>query len=155
MKKLTTISAVALLTFGVAACNKVDPAAEYKQFQEWQQSQETARAEAQAEFQQQLAQAQKDPKALETVLQNFAAKVQSTLNSLDSLNVKSEEIKGLKEKVRSVLSLSTELLTEQAKLLTTPSADAEKAIQEKTVKLTEEANALQKLQADLNAKFAK
>lgn len=159
MKKLATLSAIALASFAVTACNKADPAAEYKQFQAWQQTQEKVRSEAQAEFQQQLvqfsAQQNSDIKNLEPVLQDFARKIEETGKSLDALNVKSNEIKGLKEKAKTVLTLSTELLTDQAKLLITPNEEAQKALQAKTTKLMEEANALQQLQAELDTKFGK
>ncbi|WGE32390.1 hypothetical protein NYR60_01880 [Actinobacillus genomosp. 2] len=161
MKKLATLGAVALLAFSVTACNKADPAADYKKFQEWYQMQEKTQATAQAEFQKQLTevmgQQQKDPKALETLLNSFAGKVQETLKSLDTIDVKSEEIKALKDKTKAVLGLSNEVLTEQVKLMAAPTADqaAQQAIQAKTQQLTQTAQELQKLQADLKAKFEK
>lgn len=159
MKKLATIGAVALLAFSVTACNKADPAADYKKFQEWYQVQEQTQATAQAEFQKQLAevmgQKEKDPKALETVLNNFAGKVQETLKSLDTIDVKSEEIKTLKDKTKAVLALSNEVLSEQVKVMAAPTAEAQQAIQAKAVQLNQAAQELQKLQADLKAKFAK
>ncbi|WP_018652216.1 hypothetical protein [Actinobacillus capsulatus] len=159
MKKLATIGAVALLAFSVTACNKADPAADYKKFQEWYQVQEQTQATAQAEFQKQLAevmsQAEKDPKALETVLNNFAGKVQETLKSLDAVDVKSEEIKALKDKTKAVLGLSSEVLSEQVKVMSAPTAEAQQAIQAKAAQLNQAAQELQKLQADLKAKFAK
>lgn len=159
MKKLTTIGAIALLAFSVTACNKADPAAEYKKFQEWYQVQEQTQATAQAEFQKQLSdvmgQAEKDPKALETVLNNFAGKVQETLKSLDAIDVKSEEIKALKDKTKAVLTLSNEVLSDQVKIIATPTPEAQQAIQAKAQQLNQAASELQKLQADLKAKFAK
>ncbi|WGE75898.1 hypothetical protein [Actinobacillus equuli] len=158
MKKLATIGAVALLAFSVTACNKADPAADYKKFQEWYQVQEQTQATAQAEFQKQLAevmgQKEKDPKALEAVLNNFG-KVQETLKSLDAVDVKSEEIKALKDKTKAVLGLSSEVLSEQVKVMAAPTAEAQQAIQAKAVQLNQAAQELQKLQADLKAKFAK
>ncbi|WP_150539943.1 hypothetical protein [Actinobacillus vicugnae] len=159
MKKLTTIGAVALLAFSVTACNKADPAADYKKFQEWYQVQEQSQAAAQAEFQKQLTevmgQAEKDPKALETVLNNFAGKVQETLKSLDAIDVKSEEIKALKDKTKAVLGLSNEVLSDQVKVMAAPTAEAQQAIQAKAEKLNQAAQDLQKLQAELKAKFTK
>lgn len=159
MKKLATIGAVALLAFSVTACNKADPAADYKKFQEWYQVQEQTQATAQAEFQKQLAevmgQKEKDPKALEAVLNNFAGKVQETLKSLDAVDVKSEEIKALKDKTKAVLGLSSEVLSEQVKVMAAPTAEAQQAIQAKAAQLNQAAQELQKLQADLKAKFAK
>lgn len=159
MKKLATIGAVALLAFSVTACNKADPAADYKKFQEWYQVQEQTQATAQAELQKQLtevmSQAQKDPKALETVLNTFAGKVQETLKSLDAVDVKSEEIKALKDKTKAVLGLSNEVISEQVKVMAAPTAEAQQAIQAKAQQLNQAAQELQKLQADLKAKFEK
>ncbi|WGE89760.1 hypothetical protein [Actinobacillus arthritidis] len=162
MKKLATLGAVALLAFSVTACNKADPVADYKKFQEWYQMQEKTQATAQAEFQKQLAevmgQQQKDPKAIEALLSNFASKVQETLKSLDAIDVKSEEIKALKDKTKAVLGLSNEVLTEQVKVMSTPANEAQaaqQAIQAKAQQLTQVAQELQKLQADLKAKFEK
>ncbi|ABN73436.1 hypothetical protein ACQP31_01760 [Actinobacillus pleuropneumoniae] len=159
MKKLATIGAVALLAFSVTACNKADPAADYKKFQEWYQVQEQTQATAQAELQKQLtevmSQAQKDPKALEAVLNTFAGKVQETLKSLDAVDVKSAEIKALKDKTKAVLGLSNEVISEQVKVMAAPTAEAQQAIQAKATQLNQAAQELQKLQADLKAKFEK
>lgn len=159
MKKLATIGAVALLAFSVTACNKADPAADYKKFQEWYQVQEQTQATAQAELQKQLtevmSQAQKDPKALEAVLNTFAGKVQETLKSLDAVDVKSAEIKALKGKTKAVLGLSNEVISEQVKVMAAPTAEAQQAIQAKATQLNQAAQELQKLQADLKAKFEK
>ncbi|WP_427838884.1 hypothetical protein ACQP43_01740 [Actinobacillus pleuropneumoniae] len=159
MKKLATIGAVALLAFSVTACNKADPAVDYKKFQEWYQVQEQTQATAQAELQKQLtevmSQAQKDPKALEAVLNTFAGKVQETLKSLDAVDVKSAEIKALKDKTKAVLGLSNEVISEQVKVMTAPTAEAQQAIQAKATQLNQAAQELQKLQADLKAKFEK
>ncbi|UKH15910.1 hypothetical protein [Actinobacillus pleuropneumoniae] len=159
MKKLATIGAVALLAFSVTACNKADPAADYKKFQEWYQVQEQTQAAAQAELQKQLtevmSQAQKDPKALEAVLNTFAGKVQETLKSLDAVDVKSAEIKALKDKTKAVLGLSNEVISEQVKVMAAPTAEAQQAIQAKATQLNQAAQELQKLQADLKAKFEK
>ncbi|ABY68939.1 hypothetical protein [Actinobacillus pleuropneumoniae] len=159
MKKLATIGAVALLAFSVTACNKADPAVDYKKFQEWYQVQEQTQATAQAELQKQLtevmSQAQKDPKALEAVLNTFAGKVQETLKSLDAVDVKSAEIKALKDKTKAVLGLSNEVISEQVKVMAAPTAEAQQAIQAKATQLNQAAQELQKLQADLKAKFEK
>ena len=158
MKKLATIGAVALLAFSVTACNKGDPVADYKKFQEWYKVQEQSQATAQAEFQKQLADVMskepKDPKAVETVLNDFAGKVQETLKSLDAVEVGSDEIKGLKDKTKAVLALSSEVLTDQVKIMAAPTAEAQKALQDKAERLNQTAGELQKLQADLNAKYA-
>ncbi|AAP95513.1 hypothetical protein A6046_06600 [[Haemophilus] ducreyi] len=158
MKKLTTISAIALLAFSVTACNKPDPATDYKKFEEWYQLQEKTQATAQAEFQQQLAEIMakdpKDPEAVDALLQSFSAKVQETLASLEKVDVNSDEIKALKEKTKTVLALSSEVLTEQLKVLATPNDEAQKVVQTKAEQLKEKAIELQKLQENLKAKFA-
>lgn len=159
MKKLATIGAVALLAFSITACNKADPAADYQKFQAWYQTQEKAQAQAQADFQQQLAEVMgkqpQDPKALEAVLSTFAGKVQETVKSLDTVDVKSDEIKPLKDKTKALLTLSGDVLADQIKLMSAPTAEAKQALQAKTQQLNQAAADLQKLQADLKAKFAK
>ncbi|MCK3658161.1 hypothetical protein A4G18_05425 [Pasteurellaceae bacterium Pebbles2] len=157
MKKLATIGAIALLALSVTACEKADPVADYKKYDEWYQTQAPIQTAAQAEFNQQLADAMSsnDSKKLEAAFQNFAGKVQETLKSLDAVNVKSDEIKALKEKAKGLLNLSNEVLTEQAKLVAEPNAEKQQAVQAKADKVKEYAGELEKLQAELQGKFSK
>lgn len=157
MKKLATLGLTALLAFGLVGCKKEDPAAEYKKFQAWQQSQEQVQQTAQAEFQTKLAafmqSEQKDPKVLNDLLNGLSTRIQESVKSLDSVDVKSAEVKALKDKTKALLTLSTDVLAEQTKVLVAPSEEAQKAVQAKAAQLQQSVVELQKLQADLQAKF--
>lgn len=153
MKKLASLGVIAAVAFGVAACEKADPAADFKKFQAWNATQQQLQQQAQVELQQKLA-AVKDPATeVAPILEGFSAKVQETVKSLDALDVKSDELKAHKEKTKAVLVLSNEVLTDSIKAMTSQTPEAQKAVQEKTVKLQEAAAALQKADAELSQKY--
>ncbi|HBO37278.1 MAG TPA: hypothetical protein DD638_01310, partial [Pasteurellaceae bacterium] len=70
------------------------------------------------------------------------------------LDIKSPEIKTLKDKMKSTLALSNQLVSEGLKAVQNPAdTEAQKSIQEKTQKVIQETTELQKLQIELQQKY--
>ncbi|QBQ64465.1 lipoprotein HlpB [Actinobacillus indolicus] len=191
MNKFTKISAAALLTVFLAACDKPAPAKpaeapkaeaaaqapaapkaetpapaaeapkadaaqaqgveDFKKLVEWNQAQEKALASSQAELQQTLA--TQDKAKIEEGLKAFTIKVADVLKSLDALEIKNADVLAFKAKTKETLELSNDLIAESVKVMANPTPEAQKLIQEKSQKLMESGNALQKLQAELQQKF--
>lgn len=126
--------------------------ADFQKLVEWNTSQESSMAAAQAELQQKLA--TQDPKQIQEGLNAFNKKVEDTLKSLDTIEVADAQMKAFKEKTKSVLMLSSEVLSEQVKTLSTPNDQAAvQALQQKTQTLIEAGNELQKLNVELQQRF--
>ncbi len=195
MNKFTKISAAALLTVFLAACDKPAPAKpaeapkaeaaapaaqapaaapkaetpapaveapkadaaqaqgveDFKKLVEWNQAQEKALASSQAELQQTLA--TQDKAKIEEALKTFTTKVTDVLKSLDTLEIKNADVLAFKAKTKETLELSNDLIAESVKVMANPTAEAQKLIQEKSQKLMESGNVLQKLQVELEKKF--
>ena len=132
---------------------KVDAegAADFKKVVEWNQAQEKGLAEAQNALQQKLA--TQDKTQIEEGLKAFKVKVDEVLKSLDALEVKNADVANFKAKTKETLTLSNELIAESVKAMTAPTAELQNVIQEKTQKLMQSGADLQKLQAELQAKF--
>lgn len=126
--------------------------ADFQKLVEWNTSQESSMAAAQAELQQKLA--TQDPKQIQEGLNAFNKKVEDTLKSLDTIEVADAQMKAFKEKTKSVLMLSSEVLSEQVKTLSTQNDQAAvQALQQKTQTLIEAGNELQKLNVELQQRF--
>ncbi|QIM67016.1 lipoprotein HlpB [Mannheimia granulomatis] len=126
--------------------------ADYQKLVDWNVAQEKTMATAQAELQQKLA--SQDPKQIQEGLTTFKQKVSEVVKSLESIEVSDAQIKAFKEKTKSVLTLSSEVLSEQVKAMGTPNDQAlVEALQKKTQALIEEGNELQKLNAELQQRF--
>lgn len=173
MKTLTKISAVALLTFLLAACDKpatdaksvvnetattqppevqADPAAEFKQFVAWQAEQEKAQLEAQNTFQKQLSET-KDPKELGPIFAAFEERINTVVKSLEQLNFKSDEMKVLVAKIKQALNSTVLLLGESFKAIGSEDPEVKKAFEEKRQAAIQLGAEAQQLQAELQQKY--
>lgn len=126
--------------------------ADFQKLVEWNAAQEQTMAAAQAELQQKLT--SQDPKQIQEGLSAFNKKVEDTIKSLDAINVSDEQIKAFKEKTKSVLELSSDVLSSQVKVMTTPNdASLVETIQKKSEALIGASTELQKLNAELQQRF--
>ncbi|QIM63420.1 hypothetical protein A1D29_09065 [Pasteurellaceae bacterium Orientalotternb1] len=126
---------------------------DFKKLLEWNQSQETMLAQAQAELQQSVA--SQDKAKVEEAFNAFKGKVDEVLKSLDSLEIKNQEVNAFKAKTKESLMLSSDLITDSVKVMTAPTPEAQAAIQEKAQKLMLLGAELQKAQIELQTKFSK
>lgn len=126
--------------------------ADYEKLIAWNKEQGAAQAQSQQKLQQELqaAIAANDENKAKEAIEEFNKTVQTSIASLDSLDVKSDLIKSAKDKTKDVLSLASELLVAQANLKT--EAD-QKAYAEKAMKLQGEMQSLAELGAQIEAKF--
>ena len=119
-------------------------------------SQEQAQLQAQQKFQQDLVAAvqAKDNKKVQEAIDTFNKSVQSTIASLDALDVKADSVKSVKEQTKNVLNLASSLLVEQANVsLASPSEAQQKVYLEKAEKLKDAMLELQKQSVALEQKF--
>lgn len=151
MKKLMKLSATLLFAFCLSACEKPDPAADFKKLVEFGEKQQQSQAAFQSELRQKLA--TQDPQQIEAALTEFNQKVMQIAKELDAVEVKSEEIKAFKAKMKQGLTLSNELLSESVKMMKNPSEELQKSLQVKTQNALDFGKELQKLQAELQAKY--
>lgn len=151
MNKLIKLGAVALFSFFVVACNKADPAADFKKLTEWQAAQTQSQIAFQQEFQQKMA--TQDPAQIDAAVKDFGNKVTEIQKGLDALDIQSEEVKVLKDKMKEALVLSNELVMDSVKVMQNPTEESQKAIVEKTQKVMQTQQDLVKLQGELQAKF--
>ncbi|HHW7507281.1 TPA: lipoprotein HlpB [Mannheimia haemolytica] len=127
--------------------------ADYQKLVDWNTAQESTMATAQAELQKKLA--TQDPKQIQEGLSAFNKKVEETVKSLDAIEVSDAQIKTFKEKTKSVLTLSSEVISEQVKTISTPNDQAAlQAVQQKAQSLIEAGNELQKLNVELQQRFS-
>lgn len=126
---------------------------DFKKLLEWKQSQEVMLAQAQAELQQSVA--SQDKAKVEEAFKAFKGKVDEVLKSLDSLEIKNQEVNAFKAKTKESLMLSSDLITDSVKVMAAPTPEAQAAIQEKAQKLMLLGAELQKSQIELQNKFAK
>lgn len=126
--------------------------ADFQKIVTWNAEQEQALASSQAELQEKLA--SKDPKQIQEGLSQFTKKVDEVVKSLESINISDEQVKAFKEKTKSVLVLSSDLIAEQVKAISAPNDQTlQQSLQQKTQNLIQSGTELQKLQADLQQRF--
>lgn len=126
--------------------------ADFKKIVDWNQAQEQALAASQAELQQKIATGDKGQ--IEAALKTFTTKVDEVLKSLDAVEVKDAAVALFKDKTKQTLTLSNELIAESVKVMANPTAEAQQVIQEKSQVLIQAGQELQKLQLELQQKFA-
>lgn len=153
MKKLMKLSATLLFAFCLSACEKPDPAADFKKLVEFGEKQQQSQVAFQTELRQKLA--TQDPQQIEAALTEFNQKVMQITKELDAVEVKSDEIKSFKSKMKDGLTLSSELLADSIKVMQNPTEEGQKALQEKTQNTLKTAQELQQIQMELQKKYAK
>lgn len=153
MKKLMKLSATLLFAFFLSACEKPDPAADFKKLVEFGEKQQQSQVAFQTELRQKLA--TQDPQQIEAALTEFNQKVMQITKELDAVEVKSDEIKSFKSKMKDGLTLSSELLADSIKVMQNPTEEGQKALQEKTQNTLKTAQELQQIQMELQKKYAK
>ena len=127
--------------------------ADYQKLVAWNDAQDKSMQAAQAELQQKLA--TQNPKQIQEGLTAFNSKVEETVKSLDAIEVSDAQIKTFKEKTKSVLTLSSEVLSDQVKAISNPNDEALKqAVQKKAETLMQANTELQKLSNELQQRFA-
>lgn len=152
MNKFIKIIFMAFFAFSLAACDTdAQGMADFKKMLEWQQPQEKTLADAQTELQQKVASG--DKVQIEEGLTAFTNKINTVLSSLDALEIKHSAINELKTKTKQTLVLSNELILESVKVIASPTADAQKLIQNKSQALLQAGQELQQLQLQLQQKF--
>lgn len=151
MKKLMKLSATLLFAFCLSACEKPDPAADFKKLVEFGEKQQQSQAAFQSELRQKLA--TQDPQQIEAALTEFNQKVMQIAKELDAVEVKSEEIKAFKAKMKQGLTLSNELLSDGIQLMKSPTEELQKTLQEKTQNALALGKELQQLQTELQKKY--
>ncbi|KMK51681.1 lipoprotein HlpB [[Actinobacillus] muris] len=127
-------------------------AEEYKKLLDWNASLEKEIAAANTELQQKFSSG--DKAQIEVGYKAFTAKVDDVIKSLDALEFKNESIIAFKEKVKSNLVLSKDLIGDTVALMANQTEEAKKAFQAKTEALMQGGVELQKLQSELDQKFA-
>ena len=157
MKKLIKFGAVALFAVFLAACDKtVDPAvetADYNALIEWNRNQEQTQLQSQQKFQQDLMVAvqAKDNKKIQEAIDTFNNSVKNTIASLE---IQSASINEVKEQTKTVLSLASDLLVDQANVsLSEPTEEQQKAYLAKAEKLKDAMAKLQEQSLALEKKF--
>lgn len=183
MNKFTKISATALVALFLAACDKPAPTAteaapattpavetakpaettvaapseaakaDYQKLATWNAEQEKSMQAAQVELQQKLA--TQDAAQMQEGLVAFNKKVEDTVKSLEAVDVSDAQLKELKEKSKSALTLSSEVLNEQVKVLSNPTDEAlRQSAQKKAEALIEVNTELQKISAEVEKRFS-
>lgn len=153
MNKIIKFGATIIFTFFLVACNKGDPAADYQKLVEWSANNQQSQLAFQQEYEQKLATG--DIKQIEEAMNALSVRNAEVQKSLDSLDINSKEINELKDKMKFVLSLSSELAKDGLKLITNPTEETQRLVEEKTQKATEATLELQKLQAEYAEKYGK
>ncbi len=151
MNNLLKIGATIVFALFVAACNKADPAADFKKLTDWGAANQQTQAAFQAEFQKKVA--TQDPQQIEQAVSELNAKISEIEKSLNALDIQSPEIKPLKEKMKSTLALSSDLMKDSIALMKNPTEEGVKALQDKTQHAVQATNELQQLQAQLAEKY--
>lgn len=127
--------------------------ADYQKLTAWNAEQEKSMQAAQVELQQKLA--SQDAQQMQEGLIAFNKKVEDTLKSLDTLDISDAQLKELKEKSKAALTLSSEVLSEQVKVLSNPTEEALKQLAQKKAEALMEVNTeLQKIGAEVEKRFS-
>lgn len=153
MNKIIKLGTAVLFALFVAACNKADPAADYQKLVEWSVANQQSQAAFQQEYMQKLSSG--DETQIAEAMNALSARNAEVQKSLNALDIKSPEIKQLKDKMQSVLTLTSELAKDGLALMNNATPEATKAVLEKTEKTTAATVELQKLQAELAEKYGK
>lgn len=152
MNKFIKFAAALVLAFTITACGD-DPKADYKKVIEWNQQQQATQQKMLSEFQTALSQV-KAPADVEPIIKKYEDGAKEIIASLDKIDVKSKEIKELKDKSKALLSLSVEVTSKSAKALAAPLIDEEKTkLQEQVNELQNSAKALAELDKSLAQKY--
>ena len=175
MTKLTKISAIALLSVFLTACDKaadkpaqnvtteqkaeavkVDTGAQdYKAFREWQQAQERAINDVIKNEMEKLGEKAKDPKvAQEAMSKALLTQLEAIKQSASSLNINDEQVKALKEKSLEALTLGAQMMVEAEKVAKNPTPEAHKTFGELQAKLDKIANEGKAIESELMKKYA-
>lgn len=127
--------------------------ADYQKLATWNAEQEKSMQAAQVELQQKLA--TQDAAQMQEGLVAFNKKVEDTVKSLEAVDVSDAQLKELKEKSKSALTLSSEVLNEQVKVLSNPTDEAlRQSAQKKAEALIEVNTELQKISAEVEKRFS-
>lgn len=153
MNKLVKLGLAALFAFSLAACNeKVDPKADYAKLVEWTQTNESTQAAFQAEYQQKLL--SRDLVQVKEAMDSLVARNTKSIDSLKAIKISDPEVKKLQEKTIEVLGISSDLTKSAVALMNNP--NDQKIIEEvqaKTQQAQVQTAELQKMQAELAAKY--
>ncbi|HGO5823528.1 TPA: lipoprotein Hlp [Mannheimia haemolytica] len=131
-------------------------AQDYKALREWQDAQEKALNDAIQAATDNLSDKQKaDPAVMQdTVNKTLLAQLDTIKASAETLNIQNSEVKALKDKTLEVLTLGTQMIVEGANMAKNPTPEAHKAFGELQTKLNQLAEEGQKLEQELQAKYA-
>lgn len=178
MNKFTKISAAALLTLFLAACDKpvtnataeapkaeqtaqpaqaaavaADPQGveDFKKLLEWNKSQEQALGNLHEELQQRIVTGEKAK--IEEGFKLLVAKIDEVSKSLDGLEVKNAEVSAFKEKIKQNFSLSKDLAASYVTSMVNPTDENQKLVQEKSQVIIKAGQELQMMQNQLQSKF--
>ena len=96
----------------------------------------------------------KDNKKIQEAIDTFNNSVKNTIASLESLKIQSDSINEVKEQTKTVLSLASDLLVDQANVsLSEPTEEQQKAYLAKAEKLKDAMAKLQEQSLALEKKF--
>ncbi|HGO5853690.1 TPA: lipoprotein Hlp [Mannheimia haemolytica] len=131
-------------------------AQDYKTLREWQDAQEKALNDAIQAATDNLSDKQKaDPAVMQdTVNKTLLTQLDTIKASAETLNIQNSEVKALKDKTLEVLALGTQMIVEGANMAKNPTPEAHKAFGELQTKLNQLAEEGQKLEQELQAKYA-
>ncbi|CAM3742338.1 hypothetical protein [Avibacterium endocarditidis] len=153
MNKIIKLGTAVIFALFVVACNKADPELDYQKLVEWSVANQQSQVAFHQEYMQKLSSG--DEKQIADAMNALSARNAEVQKSLNALDIKSPEIKQLKDKMQSVLTLTSELAKDGLALMNNATPEATKAVQEKTEKTTAATAELQKLQAELAEKYGK
>lgn len=171
MNKFTKTSIAVLLSLFLASCDNVSdttkstteenkPAVavsveqgiiDFKKILDWKAIQEQSLNVLQIELEQRLA--TQEPAQIQDGLKVFISKIEEILKSLDSLDIQHADVVTFKLKIKESLVLLSELIDESIKIMPNVTVEGQKAIQDKTEKVTKISNELQILQTELQQRF--
>ncbi|MFZ7171530.1 hypothetical protein [Avibacterium avium] len=153
MNKLVKLGLAALFAFSLAACNeKADPKADYAKLVDWTQTNESTQAAFQAEYQQKLL--SRDLVQVKEAMDSLVERNTKSIDSLKAIKISDPEVKKLQEKTIEVLGISSDLTKSAVALMNNP--NDQKIIEEvqaKTQQAQVQTAELQKMQAELAAKY--
>ena len=154
MNKLVKFGAAALFSLFIVACNKSDPAADYQKLTQWNEEQTKVEVEAQQTFQRDFNEAlqKNDGVKAKAALDTFAKALKASADSLDKLDLSSDEVKKLRDQNKVVLTLSSEVFSLQSQHLDAPTEEAQNTLKAKVDELNK---AKAQLQAETQAVEAK
>ncbi|MCW9709459.1 hypothetical protein L5B71_00935 [Avibacterium sp. 21-586] len=154
MNKFIKIGVVTLFALFLAACNKADPKADYAKLAEWMQLNQVDQASFQTQYNQKISTG--DTTQLKEAMVALVERNTKLIKSLKAINIKDPEIQKLQDKTIEVLTYSSDLTESVINLANNPSPSNEvvKSLQEKTQKAQLLTADLQRMRAELAAKYA-